>query len=69
MVKIITKLGRIKLFIIHQSHIVIWRFQIFRWSTLEIETNEFEKDSHQAYAAGFLEGQLTKSAILLFALD
>jgi hypothetical protein len=43
--------------------------KFFRWSTLEIETNEFEKDSHQAYAAGFLEGQLTKSAILLFDLD
>lgn len=36
-----------------------------RWSTLEIESNERMDDHQQAYAAGFLEGKLTKGLIII----
>ncbi|CAF0754477.1 unnamed protein product [Brachionus calyciflorus] len=39
------------------------------WSTLEIETNEQASDYDQAYAAGFLEGTLTKDFITLHLMN
>lgn len=39
------------------------------WSILEIESNVNSKDGHQAYAAGFLEGKLTRDLISLHLLN
>lgn len=39
------------------------------WSTLEIETNVEDDNDHQAYAAGYLEGKLTKDLISLHLLN
>lgn len=41
----------------------------FSWSTLQIETNEAISDDQQAYAAGYLEGYLTKDLISLHILN
>jgi hypothetical protein len=38
------------------------------WSVLEIESNEGSDDEHQAYAAGFLEGQVTKGKNRIFII-
>lgn len=40
-------------------------YSFFSWSILEIESNEDNDDEHQAYAAGYLEGQVTKDLISL----
>ena len=42
---------------------------LFSWSLLEIETNSQAQDNFQAYAAGYLEGKLTKSISLRFILE
>lgn len=36
----------------------------FRWSVLEIESNENIADEQQAFAAGYLEGKLTRGDFL-----